>query len=314
MDRWKNYTLNEGLPGDMVFGILEDESDYLWLSTNRGISRFDPKTETFIAFSIHDGLQGNDFNPGACFKSPEGQMYFGGINGFNSFAPQNIQAHLYVPPVVWTAFYRSNTQIAIQQQSLSSSQKMSIYYKPSFITFKFAALHYTNPLMNQFAYKLEDRDMDWNYIGPNNTISFSDLEPGEYTLHVRAANPDGVWNEEGLSIQMKILPPFWKTPWFLLLFVIAVSSLLFSYFRMKKKLKAGRVVFEKNLESIFAKYKITPREQEIIRLILGGASNKDTEKKLFISNSTVRNHIYNIYQKLEVQNRLELINLIRTAF
>ena len=167
-------------------------------------------------------------------------------------------------------------------------------------------------MMNQFAYKLEDRDMDWNYIGPNNTISFSSLSPGEYTLRVRAANPDGVWNEEGLSIQMKIIPPFWRTPWFLLLAVIAASSLLFSYFRMRKKFKVGRVAFEKNLERIFDKSKITPREQEIIRLILKGVSNKDIEKKLFISNSTVRNHIYNIYQKLKVQNRLELINLIKS--
>ncbi len=110
---------------------------------------------------------------------------------------------------------------------------------------------------------------------------------------------------------MKIIPPFWRTPWFLLLAVIAASSLLFSYFRMRKKFKVGRVAFEKNLEHIFDKSKITPREQEIIRLILKGVSNKDIEKKLFISNSTVRNHIYNIYQKLKVQNRLELINLIK---
>ena len=138
-----------------------------------------------------------------------------------------------------------------------------------------------------------------------------DGQTADYDLLVSASNSEGTWSEDPTSLAVNVLPPFWRTPWFLLLAVIAASSLLFSYFRMRKKFKVGRVAFEKNLERIFDKSKITPREQEIIRLILKGVSNKDIEKKLFISNSTVRNHIYNIYQKLKVQNRLELINLIK---
>jgi DNA-binding CsgD family transcriptional regulator len=257
-------------------------------------------------------LQGHEFNPGACFQSAQGRMYFGGKNGFNSFFPEEIKANPFVPPVIWTAFYRHNEKTSLDQP-LSSLQSLTLSYQLSFITFEFAALHYANPKMNQFAYKLEDRDTDWNYLGPNNAISFSNLDPGEYTLWVKAANPDGVWNEEGLSIQLKIVPPFWNTAVFILGALILFSSLAISYFRMRKKSKTFRLAYEKNLERIFDRYKITPREQEIIHLILEGASNKDIEKKLFISNSTVRNHIYNIYQKLDVQNRLGLINLIRKS-
>jgi DNA-binding NarL/FixJ family response regulator len=120
-----------------------------------------------------------------------------------------------------------------------------------------------------------------------------------------------VWNEAGFSIDIKIIPPFWRTGWFILILLIVLSAIGFFIHRWRKGIQSIQVDYEKNLEKIFEKYKITPREQEIINLVIEGASNKDIEKKLFISDSTVRNHIYNIYQKLDVQNRIELINFIR---
>jgi DNA-binding CsgD family transcriptional regulator len=184
-------------------------------------------------------------------------------------------------------------------------------YKADFITFEFAALCYVNPAMNQFAYKLEGRDDEWLYVGPNRAISLANLSQGEYTLRVKGANPDGVWNEEGISVDIEISPPFWRTGWFVLIFLIVLSVMGFFVLRWRRGIRSIQVDYETNLEKIFQKYKITPREQEIVHLIIEGASNKDIEKKLFISDSTVRNHIYNIYQKLDVQNRIELINFIR---
>jgi DNA-binding CsgD family transcriptional regulator/streptogramin lyase len=311
-DQWKNFTPKEGLSGNMVYGILEDRTGHLWLSTNQGISRFDPSDETFIPYFIHDGLQGEHFNPGSFYKAADGRMYFGGVNGYNSFNPEKIEPNPIISPIVWTGLYKNNQRVEFRQP-LSSLDKLELAYKYSLITLEFALLHYANPLMNQFAYLLEGKDSGWNYLGPNNAVSFSELKTGEYTLHVKAANPDGVWNEEGLSIGIRIIPPFWKTGWFIFLAVLALTAFFYSFFRMRKQSKAVHLSFEKNLGTIFDKYKITAREQEIIRLILQGASNKDIEKKLFISNSTVRNHIYNIYQKLEVQNRLELIHMIRPS-
>jgi len=310
-EEWKNFAPKDGLPGNMVFGILEDQAGHLWLSTNQGISRFDPTRETFTPYFNHNGLQGGAFNPGSFFKAANGRMYFGGVNGYNSFDPEEIEPDRTPSSVVWIGLYKNN-QRAELGHPLSSLEKLELAYKYSFLTFEFALLHYANPAMNQFAYMLEGRDREWNYLGPNNAVSFSNLKTGEYKLHVKAANPDGVWNEEELSIGLRIIPPFWETGWFIFVLVLGFSAIIYSLVRIRKRSKAVHFSFEANLEKIFEKYKITAREQEIIRLILQGASNKDIEKKLFISNSTVRNHIYNIYQKLNIQNRLELIHMIRT--
>jgi DNA-binding CsgD family transcriptional regulator len=240
----------------------------------------------------------------------DGWLYFGGINGFNSFVPHDIKINPFIPPIVWTALYWDNRKADLGR-SLSSLKDLVLPYKADFVTFEFAALCYANPAMNQFAYRLEGRDDDWLYVGPNRAISLANLSHEEYTLRVKGANPDGVWNEEGLSIDIKIIPPFWRTRWFVFILLIVLAAMGFFVFRWRKGIQSIQLDYEKNLEKIFEKYKITPREQEIIDLIIKGASNKDIEKKLFISDSTVRNHIYNIYQKLDVQNRIELINFIR---
>ena len=237
-------------------------------------------------------------------------MYFGGMNGYNRFYPKDIQNNPRIPPVVWSGFYVNNKKHDLGQP-LSCLKNISLYEKMGFITFEFAALCFINPERNQFAFKLEGRDYDWTYTGPNRTISFPSLAKGEYVLRVKAANPDGVWNEQGLSLSIRIIPPFWKTWWFLTFFLVIISFVIFSWIRTRTKLRTAQIIDKENLEKVFKKYSITQREKEIITMILDGAGNKDIEKKLFISSSTVRNHIYNIYQKLGIQNRIELINLIK---
>ena len=311
--KWEHYTLREGLPGDIICGILEDETGCLWVSSNRGLFKFDPQTENITNYSLHDGIQSRQFNQGAFFKTREGQMIFGGMNGYNRFDPKNIRKNHFIPPVAWTGFYLRNEKHDLGQP-LSSLKEIHLYSKIGFITFEFAALCFINPEMNQFAFKLEGRDKEWTFTGPNRTFSFPNLSKGEYILRVKAANPDGVWNEKGLSIPIKVIPPFWKTWWFAALALSVISLIIFSWMRTRKKLRTAQTVNKENLEKLFQKYKITQREQEIIKMILDGASNKNIEDKLFISSSTVRNHIYNIYQKLGIQNRIELINLIKKQF
>jgi ligand-binding sensor domain-containing protein/DNA-binding CsgD family transcriptional regulator len=306
---WRYFTPKEGLPGDVICGILEDESGALWISTNRGLSRFNPEKETFTNFGVHDGIQGNAFTPGVSCKGPDGRMCFGGVNGYNSFDPKDVKSNPFIPTVTWTALYNNNHRLNLGE-SLTSLGKLDISYKLDFVNFEFAALYFANPALNQFAYKLAPRDDEWIYLGHNNSLSFSNLEPGEYALQVKGANPDGIWNEAGAEIKIRVIPPFWRTTWFAVIVLVFIVSGVISVVRMWKKLKYAYAVVEENLDGIIEKYRLTAREQEILRLILQGASNKDIEKKLFISASTVRNHIYNIYQKLNVRNRLELINLI----
>jgi len=306
---WRYFTAKEGLSGDIVCGILEEDSGNLWVSTNRGLSRFNLKTETFTGFGIHDGIQGYAFNPGASFKSPDGKMFFGGVNGYNSFCPEEVKSNPFIPPVVWTAFYQNGQEVQIgnpfsHPRSLKLSSQSDVY------AFDFAALCFVMPSLNRFAYKLEPRDQEWIPLGPANTVTVSRLKAGDYRLHVKGSNPDGVWNENGLEIGVQLVPPFWRTTWFAVLALLFVASGIVTVVRMWMKLKSAFTVVGDRADSVIESYGLTAREQEILRLILQGASNKNIERKLFISASTVRNHIYNIYQKLGVGNRLELINLI----
>ena len=306
---WNSYVTKDGLPGAVVCGILEDESGLLWVSTDRGLARFAPQAETFVAFGIHDGIQGNQFHTGACFRSADGRMFFGGVNGFNVFRPEEVRPNRFIPPLVWTAFYRNGQEVKLgnpfsRPRSLKLSSRFDVY------AFEFAALCFVKPSLNRFAYKLEPRDQEWISLGPANTVAVSRLKPGNYRLHVKGSNPDGIWNENGFEIGIQLVRPFWRTTWFAFLALLFVASGVAIVVRMWMKLKSAFTVVGERADSLIASYELTAREQEILRLILQGASNKDIERKLFISASTVRNHIYNIYQKLRVGSRLELINLI----
>jgi len=299
----------DGLPGAVVCGILEDESGLLWISTNRGLARFAPRTETFTAYGLHDGIQENQFNTGACFRSSDGRMFFGGVNGYNVFRPEEAKENPFIPPVAWTAFFRNGQEVKLgnpysRPRSLKLSSQFDVY------AFEFAALCYFMPALNRFAYRLEPRDREWISLGSINTVILSRLKPGDYRLYVKGSNPDGVWNESGFEIGIQIVPPFWKSTWFAILALLFIASGVVTVVRMWMKLRSAFMVVGDRADSVVDSYGLTAREKEILRLILKGTRNKDIEKKLFISGSTVRNHIYNIYQKLGVKNRLELISRI----
>jgi ligand-binding sensor domain-containing protein/DNA-binding CsgD family transcriptional regulator len=307
--RWTYFTQQDGLPGAVVCGILEDESGSLWLSTNRGLAKFAPRTGVFTAFGLHDGVQGNQFPVGACFRGANGRMYFGGVNGFNAFRPDEIRGSPFIPPLVLTAFSRNGQKakpgaLPVRPQSLRLSSQFDSY------AFEFASLSYTMPALNKFAYRLLPRDREWNNLGSENTVTFFRLKPGNYRLQVKNSNPDGVWNEKGFEIGIRIVPPFWRTSWFAFLAMLFFASGVGTVIRMWMKLRSAFMVVGDRADGVIGSYGLTAREQEVLRLILRGASNKDIQEKLFISASTVRNHISNIYQKLDVRNRLELINLI----
>jgi len=308
-NEWRYYDSKAGLSGEVVCGILEDESRCLWVSTNRGLAKFDPQAEIFTNYGIHDGIQGGQFSPRACFKDSEGRMFFGGVNGYNAFDPEAVKKNPFIPPLAWTGFFRNGQEVKIgspfaRPRTLKLSSRSDMY------AFEFAALCFIAPSLNQFAYKLEPRDREWIPLGSANTVTVSRLKPGEYRLHVKGSNPDGVWNENGFEIGLRLVPPFWRTTWFAVLALLFVASGIATVVRMWMKLKSAFIVAGDRADSVIDSYDLTAREQEILRLILQGASNKDIEQKLFISASTVRNHIYNIYQKLGVRNRLELVNLI----
>ncbi len=219
------FSQKDGLPDDNILGILEDTAGFLWISTNKGISKFDPVSQQFRNYTVSDGLQGTEFNPGACFKSSTGEMFFGGDDGFNFFYPEHIKDNTYQPPIKITAF-RKFDKIQYFGEAIYRIPEIRLSYKDTFFSFEFAALDYTISQKNQYAYKLEGFDQEWVYCGTRRYASYTNLNGGKYTFRVKGANSDGVWNEEGTFLTILITPPWWKTWWAYTVYIILLVSLI----------------------------------------------------------------------------------------
>ncbi|MFO7536579.1 MAG: two-component regulator propeller domain-containing protein, partial [Chloroflexota bacterium] len=228
------YTEKEGLPNNTIQGILEDEQGNLWISTNNGLSRFNPQTQTFRNYDVLDGLQSNEFNVFTAFyKSPRtGEMYFGGINGFNVFDPSRVEDDPFVPPVVLTDFRLFGESMpvggeSVLQKAIHETTGLTLSYDQNSLSFEFAALSYVAPAKNQYRYKLEGFDADWYTVDSKERLAvYTNLDAGGYVFRVQGTNEDEVWNEAGVSLPITITPPWWQTWWFRSVAGLAIVGLL----------------------------------------------------------------------------------------
>jgi ligand-binding sensor domain-containing protein/signal transduction histidine kinase len=251
-DTFDNFTTSDGLPNNVVYGILEDETGCLWLSTNYGLSRFDPLTLTFQNFTASDGLQGNEFSMHAYALSPDGKMYFGGINGITAFDPSQIVQRDYIPPIVLLSFTQDGK--ALQSNvPVEQMQEITLRWPQNGFEFEFAALSYGQSQQNQYAYMLENFDEEWLYVGTERQGRYTNLPGGDYVLRLKASNSDGVWNEEGISIAINIVPPFWQTTLFRVLAVLGLLGLAVVTYQVRvnnvkaRSLELERMVRERTL-------------------------------------------------------------------
>ncbi len=248
-EKFINYSIKEGLSSNIIYSILEDDAGNIWVSTDNGISMFDVARNKFRNYDVSDGLQGNQFFWGAGFKGKNGVLYFGGTNGFNSFKPEELKSNDHIPPVVITNFQIFNKPVEINSEesplkkSISLTREIELQHNQTVFSFEFAALDYTVPGKNQYAYMMEGFDEDWIYSGNRRFVTYTNLDAGNYTFKVKGSNNDGVWNETGTSLSISILPPLWKTWWFILLtiilIVLAIASII--YFRVKHLLDIERL-------------------------------------------------------------------------
>ncbi|MGD2147942.1 MAG: GAF domain-containing protein, partial [Anaerolineae bacterium] len=225
------YDEKDGLPNNVVYSVLPDGEGHLWLSTNLGLSEFDPRTETFQNYTASDGLQSNEFNLWAMLRAPDGELLFGGVNGINAFYPEEIGPNPYVPPLVITEILLGPPEpprvpglsrsapvgggaAALPETAPNFTEEIELSYRDRVLSFEFAALHFAIPERNQYAYVMEGFDRDWNYVGNRRFATYTNLPPGRYVFRVKGSNSDGVWNEDGASLAVRVTPPFWATWWF----------------------------------------------------------------------------------------------------
>lgn len=267
-DSFRKFDRRDGLPNDTVMGILEDNNGILWLSTNFGLSRFDPVKETFKNYDQRDGIQSNEFNQMSYLKLRSGEVSFGGINGLNIFHPEDIKDNSFIPPVVLTNFLISNKPVPISEKnsvlrkSITLEEEITLSHRDNVFSFEFAALDYNIPGKNQYAYKMEGFDRHWVYSGNRGFATYTNLNHGEYVFRVRGSNNDGVWNEEGAAIKIKITPPFWKTVWFKSFGILAIAGTAGSIYRGKLE----KVRKEKKAQEEFTRRLIDVQENEKKRI------------------------------------------------
>ena len=268
--------------GDVVVGILGDDAGHLWLSSNRGIAKYDPRTGEFTHYGVGDGVQAEEFYPGAVFKSREGEIFFAGNGGLNRFFPGRLQGRRQAPPVVLTAFKKFNREVDLGGLA-SEARKISLTHQDYFVAFEFAALDFANSRENRYAYKLEGFDEDWVEIGVKRTATYTSLPTGDYIFRVKAANSSGIWNEDGLALPVTVKPPFWESWWFRLAALLTILGLgtLIEHLRTRGIQEKNRELEKANLElgeEVDRRKQAEAEKQDII----GELEERNAEMERFI--------------------------------
>ncbi|MFW5657223.1 MAG: PAS domain S-box protein [Bacteroidota bacterium] len=256
-----HYTVKDGLPTNSLFSIIQDNSGELWAGSSKGISNFNPITEEFTNYGLSDGIQGNQFKEGSVAKDTAGNLYFGGNKGFNKFHPQKIPVNKRPPEIVFTDFKIFNTSINPKDENsplkyhINKTNEIILNYTDKVFSFEFAALNYTNPKENKYAFRLLDFDKEWKQAGHERIATYTNIDPGKYVFQVKGTNNDGVWSDEIRSINIIITPPFWDTTWFriLMIAIIIALVLLFIRYRTEETRKRNRLLKEEQdkLRTIF---------------------------------------------------------------
>ncbi|GAB4471792.1 MAG: hybrid sensor histidine kinase/response regulator transcription factor [Thermoflexibacter sp.] len=252
-DNFTNFGKKNGFPNEVIYGILEDNENNLWLSSNKGLIKFNKKNYQITTFDANDGLQSNEFNINAFHKNSKGEMFFGGVNGFNAFFPEKIQLSTYKPKVIITEFQlfnkpeRNYGEDYILKKHISESKEIVLSYNDYIFGFEFSALHFSNRAKIKYAYKMQGFDKDWNYTDAKRPFAtYTNLSPNTYTFLVKATNGDGIWNEEATSLRVVITPPFWQTWWFIFLMILSILATLFFLYQWRiRQIKAHKIILEK---------------------------------------------------------------------
>jgi len=252
---FENFTKKDGLPNNMVYGLMEDEANKVWITTDKGLSSYNYRTKKFKNYYTIDGLQSNQFFWGAYAKSADGSMYVGGINGINYFKPDEIKDNPNIPSTYIVDFKIYNKSILLdstywdkKSSNLTETKEITLNYKEAIFSIEFAGLSYDQPQKNRYAYKLDGIDKDWVYVDADRRFaSYTNLSAGNYLFEVKASNNDGLWNNQATTLKINILPPWWATWWFrsFLIIFIGGGTVAFYAYRLYAARRLNKILEEK---------------------------------------------------------------------
>jgi signal transduction histidine kinase/ligand-binding sensor domain-containing protein/CheY-like chemotaxis protein len=245
--RFESQAHLAGMSSEVVYGIESDRDGRLWLSTKNGLARFDPKARTIRMFHQVHGLQDEEFNSNAHYAGADGTLFFGGNNGFNAFSPDRVEADTAAPRVVLTAAAKLNRPMAAQDLP-GATRPLQLAYDDKLVTLDFAALDFTSPANNRYSYQLKGFDSDWIDAGAMHRATYTNLAAGDYTFKVRAANADGIWSPEGLSIPVHVAAAPWNTLTARLLYVLAAAAVLAYLWRLQRQRRERELQYKHELE------------------------------------------------------------------
>ncbi len=326
---FRRYFVADGLPNEVIYGIYSElgappvrrklsapparrkpgappvrlepgappvrrkpEQFRLWMSTNRGISRFDPRTETFKNYDTSHGLQGDEFNMNAHFQSSTGELFFGGTGGFNAFFPDRIEPNTAMPPVVLTSFSKLNRPVRLERP-IFETDEVALDHRDSIVSFEFAALDFTAPEKNRYRYMLEGFSDEWIDLGHHRRVSFTNLDPGSYTLRVQGSNNDGVWSARDASTRIVVAPPPWKTRWAYALYALTLSAIIRAYVGLQhRKVEHERAASAKLGEVDRLKDELLAKMRQVVEDQKGQVEERErhlAERERLISEPATKN-------------------------
>lgn len=319
----QTFQVEDGLPSESIKGLLYDEPNHkLWISTDRGLSCLDLSSYRFTNFELKDGIACTEFNDMSFKKGDDGTFYFGCVDGIYSFRPDQIKKNPTPPKVVITHYRlyddlsKDNANKGILQIPIPDNKEITIPFRQSIFSLDFVALNYTNTLKNQYAYKLENYDNNWHYVGTQHMATYTNLNPGTYLFRVKASNNDNIWNEEGASVKIIILPPWWRTTWAYLIYITIIGGIIFMSVRiytnrLKMQNQLNREQFERaqleKLDKLKSQFfsNVTHEFRTPLTLIISPLEELCNGKgNVNIKNTYLTTIKNNAYKLLDLVNRL----------